>query len=83
VPVHTGLLEWKLKRHHCILCMPRQHAPSLATLAISAFLPPSVLAIPMQERQLLAEGVSGWQQNYFMPGTSDTGEQTDLLSSAL
>jgi hypothetical protein len=37
----------------------------------------------MQERQLLAEGVSGWQQNYFMPGTSDTGEQTDLLSSAL
>lgn len=64
--------------------MPRQHAPSLATLAISAFLPPSILlAIPVQERQLLAEGVSGWQQNYFMPGTSDTGEQTDLLSSAL
>lgn len=26
-----------------------------------------------QERQLLAEGVNGWQQNYFMPGTSDTG----------
>lgn len=27
----------------------------------------------LQERQLLAEGVKGWQQNYFMPGTSDTG----------
>lgn len=27
----------------------------------------------LQERQLLAEGVNGWQQNYFMPGTSDTG----------
>lgn len=26
-----------------------------------------------QERQLLAEGVNTWQQNYFMPGTSDTG----------
>jgi hypothetical protein len=29
-----------------------------------------------QERQLLAEGVNSWQQNYFMPGTSDTGEGT-------
>jgi hypothetical protein len=27
----------------------------------------------VQERQLLAEGVNSWQQNYFMPGTSDTG----------
>lgn len=27
----------------------------------------------VQERQLLAEGVNTWQQNYFMPGTSDTG----------
>eukprot|EP00879_Flechtneria_rotunda_P013512 GHRR01014109.1.p1 GENE.GHRR01014109.1~~GHRR01014109.1.p1 ORF type:complete len:485 (+),score=156.42 GHRR01014109.1:529-1983(+) len=27
----------------------------------------------VQERQLLAEGVAGWQQNYYMPGYSDTG----------
>jgi hypothetical protein len=27
----------------------------------------------LQERQLLAEGTSGWQQSYYMPGTSDTG----------
>eukprot|EP00878_Enallax_costatus_P019039 GHUV01020074.1.p2 GENE.GHUV01020074.1~~GHUV01020074.1.p2 ORF type:complete len:151 (+),score=48.51 GHUV01020074.1:1532-1984(+) len=27
----------------------------------------------MQESELLAEGVSSWQKNYYMPGTSDTG----------
>jgi hypothetical protein len=29
-----------------------------------------------QERQLLAEGVTTWQKNYYMPGTSDTGERS-------
>ena len=30
-------------------------------------------ALHLQERLLLAEGVSSWQKNYYMPGTSDTG----------
>jgi hypothetical protein len=58
---------WQARRHAC--SRRAQGCPSRRCCACWC----CARAHHTQERQLLAEGVAGWQQSYYMPGTSDTG----------